>query len=317
MSDAPILVTGASSGIGFACARQLAAGGATPVWIASRDAARTRAAADTINALVGEAAAQALTLDLASLSAVSQFTATAREQLRARGQWLQAIVCNAGVQVAGALSYTTDGFETMFGVNHLAHFLLVQQLMPVLAPDARIVVVSSGTHDPRSIDGRFNAPQFTTPDALAWPERTNTRPMIAIRRYATTKLCNLYFAYELDRRLRRGVYGDEKRGVTVNAYDPGATPGTGLVRDYPGWMQRLWSAPLTARALGVLGLRTYPVDRVGRALARLVTDPMLAGHSGRYFHVETETPSSIESRDMHAAKLLWEASERMTAGFST
>lgn len=309
----PILVTGASTGLGLVCARVLAAEQQRAVWLGSRDPGRTAAAAAQVAEATRNAHVEAMTLDLASLAAVRDFAASVAARVDGQGgRPLAGLVCNAGVQVAGPLTYTVDGFETMFGVNHLGHFLLVRLLLPYLAPDARIVIVSSGTHDPATIDGRFNAPRFTTPSALAWPERPGGVRMSGIRRYATTKLCNLYFAYELDRRLRRGEFGPAAQGIVVNAYDPGATPDTGLVRDYPAWAQAVWQAPVTARLLRLAGLRVYTRERSGAAMARLLTDPTLAGVSGRYFHVEQEMPSSRASRDLAAARLLWDASEAMT-----
>jgi NAD(P)-dependent dehydrogenase (short-subunit alcohol dehydrogenase family) len=298
------IITGGNAGLGYQCARAIAADRAWHIVIASRDAGRAAAAAAQIRAATGNPHIEALPLDLASLASVRAFAAAYGAGPRPP---LAALVCNAGVQVARGISYTADGFETMFGVNHLGHFLLVNLLLGQLAAPARVVVVSSGTHDPRSIDGRFNAPIYRGAAALAWPERPGAPQMIGIRRYATSKLCNLLFAYELDRRLRAAG----RRGITVNAYDPGATPGTGLVRAYPAPVRAIWNSPLTARLLRSLGLRLYDAATSGAAMARLATDPALAGVSGRYFHVQSEAESSPESHDLAKAGELWAASAEM------
>ena len=302
------IITGGNAGLGEQCARTIAADHSWHVVIASRDARRAEAAVAQLTADTANPAIEALPLDLASLASVRAF---AERYAGGSRPPLHALVCNAGIQVAQGISYTTDGFETMFGVNHLGHFLLVNLMLRHLDPPARIVVVSSGTHDPSSIDGRFNAPIYRDALSLAWPERPGAPQMSGIRRYATSKLCNLFFAYELDRRLRASRLSTTAHPITVNAYDPGATPGTGLIRQYPAAVRTFWTAPLTARALRVFGLRVYDVATSGAAMARLVLDPRLSGTSGRYFHVGSEAQSSRESHDPEKARELWEASVSM------
>lgn len=303
-----VIITGGNAGLGEQCARTIAADHSWHVVIASRDAERAQAAAVRLVAATGNPAIKALPLDLASLASVRAFAGGYGRRARPP---LRALVCNAGIQIARGITYTADGFETMFGVNHLGHFLLAHLLLQQLVAPARIVVVSSGTHDPASIDGRFNAPVYRDAPSLAWPERPGAPQMSGIRRYATSKLCNLFFAYELDRRLRESGLSTPARPITVNAYDPGATPGTGLVRQYPAPVRALWTSPLTSRVLRALGLRVYDVATSGAAMARLVLDPALEGVSGRYFHVHAEAPSSRESHDRQRARELWDVSVAM------
>lgn len=303
-----VIITGGNAGLGEQCARTIAADHSWQVVIASRDAERAQVAVTRLIAATGNPTIEALPLDLASLASVRAFAEGYGERTRPP---LQALVCNAGIQIAGGITSTADGFETMFGVNHLGHFLLVHLMLQQFVAPARIVVVSSGTHDPASIDGRFNAPIYRDAPSLAWPERPGAPQMSGIRRYATSKLCNLFFTYELDRRLRESRPSTPARPITVNAYDPGATPGTGLVRQYPAPMRALWASPLTSRVLRALGLRIYDVATSGAAMARLVLDPGLEEVSGRYFHVHAEAPSSRESHDRQKARELWEASVAM------
>src|SRR6478736_270684 len=138
----------------------------------------------------------------------------------------RAVVCNAGVQVVSGERRSADGFELTFAVNHLGHFALVCGLLEQLAHPARIVVVSSDTHDPARRTA-MPTPRYTSADELAMASSEPGEPpqTAGRRRYTTSKLCNLLFAYELDRRL--------DHGVTVNAFDPGLMPGSGLARDYP------------------------------------------------------------------------------------
>ncbi len=167
-------------------------------------------------------------MELSSLSSVRAFGQgfISREDLPP----LRAIVCNAGLQVVGGTSYTEDGFETTFGVNHLGHFLLVNLLLKRLAAPARIVFVSSGTHDPKRRTG-MSAPRYLGAQALAHPhehpdpvEKSEAPGKLGRRRYTTSKLCNVLCSYELDRRLRREGLSTAKAPINVNAFDPGPCP---------------------------------------------------------------------------------------------
>ena len=195
--------------------------------------------------------------------------------------------------------WTEDGVEMTFGVNHLGHFALVQGLLDELAHPARIVVVSSGTHDPSKHTGMPD-PRYTSAVDLAQPraEQVDGR-----RRYTTSKLCNVLFTYELDRRLGHGG-----QGVAVNAFDPGLMPGSGLARDYPPLQRLAWRYLLPAlRVLpGVRSTRTS-----GRYLAALTSDARFDGVSGEYFDGLRPIRSSADSYDRSKALDLWETSERL------
>jgi NAD(P)-dependent dehydrogenase (short-subunit alcohol dehydrogenase family) len=125
------------------------------------------------------------------------------------------------------------------------------------------------------------------------------------RRYTTSKLCNMLFTYELDRRL-----GNGGQGVTVNAFDPGMMPGSGLARDYPPLQRLAWRYLLPAlRVLpGVHSTRTS-----GRNLAGLAIDARFDGVSGQYFDGPRSIRSSADSYDRGKALDLWETSERLHA----
>ncbi|KMO94343.1 SDR family NAD(P)-dependent oxidoreductase [Streptomyces roseus] len=177
------LVTGGNAGIGYFVAEQLSATGATVV-LGSRSPARAEAAADAIRARVAGARVRAVRLDLADLSTL----ATSVESLEV--DRLDAVVHNAGV----ALDHpprreTADGHELMFGTNHLGHFALTRWLMPLLAaaPAARVVTMGSFAAKSERLD----------PDDLQ--SREDYRPK---RTYGRSKLAQMYFGVELDRRLR-------------------------------------------------------------------------------------------------------------------
>lgn len=300
-----VIVTGGNAGLGYQCAKAIAlANAGWHVIIASRDAARSAQAVDALRRESGSQTIGAMPLDLASLASIRAFGADyAHHNLPP----LRALVCNAGVQSAGPMTYTTDGFETTFGVNHLGHFLLTNLLLQHLAPPARIVFVSSGTHDPATLDGRFTPPAYTSAQQLAWPERNGGRTLSGMQRYTTSKLCNILCAYELDRRLRAAGYGTTQPLMSVNAYDPGPVPGTGLIRDWNPLLAYLVKSPL----MRLLGAQISDVVTSGRAMARLVLDPELAAVSGAYFQINQQRRSSAESYDRAKACELWESSAEL------
>jgi NAD(P)-dependent dehydrogenase (short-subunit alcohol dehydrogenase family) len=304
--------------LGLECARSLLL--ASPVWhvvLACRDAERAGAAVDSLREGASSGAkVEAMALDLASLKSVRKFSQELARRLNA-GELppLHALVCNAGVQ--GARALTADGFEMTFGVNHLGHYLLVNLLLPSLTAPARIVVVASGVHDPVQLEGLpasvgVPPPAWNVPAALAKGElgpeaaKDDTNADVG-RRYSTSKLANMYFTYALTPRL--------PAGVTVNAFDPGLMPGTGLAREAPAFLRWLWFAVLP-RMLPVLRLlltkNVHTAKDSGAALARLIHDPELATTTGRYFEGLHEIRSSVASYDEARASELWKDSRALT-----
>jgi NAD(P)-dependent dehydrogenase (short-subunit alcohol dehydrogenase family) len=221
-----VIITGGNSGLGYACARSLLedATGAPPshLILACRDPRRAETAVarlrDEVSGIGSSAQVEAMRLNLASLQSVREFVDEVGHRLDSGNlPPLYALVCNAGVQSGGKQTFTADGFESTFGVNHLGHFLWVNLLLPRLAHPARVVVVASGTHDPALKTG-VPAPAWNDPVALArgelGPLSAKDGPRIMGQRsYSTSKLANVLFSYELARRL--------PAGVTVNAFDPG------------------------------------------------------------------------------------------------
>ena len=295
------IITGGNGGLGYQCARAIAA--AWPQWhviIASRDHAKSEEAVRSIVAATGNSHVAAIELNLESLDSVRRFAA----DLAARAlPPIGAIVCNAGIQTVRELTYTDEGFETTFAVNHLGHFLLVNLLLRHLSDRARIVMVSSGTHNPDQFTG-MPKPDYN--DAISVAKReSGADPGNAGRRaYTTSKLCNVMFAYELSRRLK--AEGHDR--ICVTAFDPGLMPGTRLARDYTPFMKFVWNYALPALRFipGVNG-----VSKSGADLARLVLDPELEGVSGQYFVGRKSVPSSKDSYDERKAAELWESSVSM------
>ncbi|MDE2419738.1 MAG: SDR family oxidoreductase [Gammaproteobacteria bacterium] len=181
LSGKSILITGGNSGLGFQSARLLAAAGGR-VLIACRDASKGEQALKEIRAQVPDAQIEMKILDLADLTSVKQFSS----ELLTTETKLDVLINNAGV-MAPPLQRTKDGFEMQFGTNHLGHFALTGQLLPLLnaAPAPRVVTVSS-------IVNYIGKIQFDDPN---WSKSYS--PWLA---YGQSKLANLMFAQELQRR---------------------------------------------------------------------------------------------------------------------
>jgi len=303
MGEHTVLLTGGNRGLGLECARALVRNDPSlHLVIASRDAVRSQ---ETVASLSGaEARIEARPLDLGSLADVRRFSDALGSDLEAgRLPPLHAAIWNSGVQFS-TCRRSEDGFEATFAINHLGHYLLTHRVLRHLAAPARIVFVSSGTHDPAQTTGMPH-PRYRGARALANPDDDGGDPGPAAfgrRAYTTSKLCNVMCAYELSRRLEASGLSREGEPITVNAFDPGLMPGTGLARDYPGWQKLLWFSVFHL-------LRVLPnvnsVAASGRALARLITDPQLSGTTRRYFEGLREIPSSRESYLEDPARELW------------
>jgi NAD(P)-dependent dehydrogenase (short-subunit alcohol dehydrogenase family) len=184
-----VLVTGGNAGIGYFAAEQLASAGAEVV-IGSRDPAKAEAAAAAIRSQVAGAKVTHVRLDLADLASLEAVDP---------GE-LDAVVCNAGVMLdAPPRRETAAGHELMFGTNHLGHFALVARLMPRLAPDARIVTTGSFAAKSSSLD---------------FADLQSERDYHPKRAYERSKLAQMLFAFELDRRLREA--GSKRLSVVAH-----------------------------------------------------------------------------------------------------
>jgi NAD(P)-dependent dehydrogenase (short-subunit alcohol dehydrogenase family) len=300
MSTRTVIITGANAGLGLECARDLLA--RDDSWHVVLAVRNPELGAAAIAELGSPDRCSVIRCDLASLKSVRAFT----EAFGAAAlPPLHAIVCNAGLQTVES-KLTGDGVEMTFGVNHLGHFALVTGLLDRLVAPARIVVVASGTHDPAKFTGMPN-PNYTSAEELAHPAAD--APAEGRRRYTTSKLCNVLFAYELDRRLGEGA-----KGVTVTAFDPGLMPGSGLARDYSPAQRFVWRfiGPVLRLLPNVNSTRTS-----GSRLAALAVDPAFESVTGRYYEGAKEIRSSADSRDSVKALDLWETSERLVQHVTT
>jgi len=273
------IVTGASSGIGLETAKALAGHGARVV-LAVRDEAKGAAAASTLPA---SAKKEVRPLDLASLDSVRAF---ARDWA---GQPVDLLINNAGVMIP-PLSRTTDGFELQFGTNHLGHFALTNLLLPSIT--GRVVTVSSGAHHSGRIDF----------DDLNWERRRYLR----WRAYGQSKLANLLFTAELQRRLTEA--GSKVRSLAAH-------PGYAATN-----LQSHSGSRLMEFAMGSLGNRILAQDAAAGALPTLyaatadLPGNTFVGPSGfaGLRGAPAPCPRSRAARDPETARRLWQVSETLT-----
>jgi len=294
------IVTGGNTGLGFRCASQLSLDGEKVVILACRDVEAAEPAAEKMRQAGGRV--EVLSLDLAKQASIHAFVKAFRAR---KFPPLAGLVCNAGSQSVSAPTRTAEGYETTFGVNHLGHYLLARLMLPDLAPGARITFVASNVHDPKQKTG-MPAPRYENASALAHDVEPGAEA--GKRRYSTSKLCNIYTAYEFARRLAASP--DRRlQSVRVNAFDPGMMPGTGLAQSYPPVVRFLWHYVLPVLTLFRTNVNTPA--KSGKRLASLAAGSE-GNATGKYFSDGHEAQSSELSHDKAKALELWNSSAEMT-----
>jgi retinol dehydrogenase-12 len=276
LRDKTCVMTGATSGIGLAAAVELAARGARLVLVA-RNPARADDALAAVRARTPDAPVEIVRGYLAKLAEVRD----AADAILARCPQIDVLFNNAGI-VKLKRETTPDGFEAMFGVNHLAYFVMTNRLLDRLraTPNARIVSTASEAH-------RFGG-------ALDFDDLQSERSFGGFKTYGRSKLCNILWTRELARRLAGS-------GVTANCFHPGAVA-TRLGQTDAAWTK------LLSRVLGLFMLSPEQGASTGVFLA---TAPEVANVSGRYFAKSREKKPAAYGQDDAAAKRLWEISESL------
>jgi NAD(P)-dependent dehydrogenase (short-subunit alcohol dehydrogenase family) len=305
-----VLITGGHSGLGLEGAKNLAAMGLNLV-LAGRNLKSIEPVAAELRSAHG-VKVSAIRLDVASLDSVRSAVAVCNSMIASGDiDALQAIVCNAGANFLGKVSYSVDEYEITFATNFLGHFLLVQLLLDHLAENGRVVFVASGTHDPNTRDGRFVG-KAAEADAVALANlgKDGAKPISGGQRYATSKLCMILCAYELDRRLKRSG-----KSIASIAFDPGSIPETGLMRSLPAPLQALTKSSFTRWITRMMGITQGHLDFSGASLAKVAADPGYAQMSGKYLQSNDGSllvaKSSKASYNEASAAKLWDDSRRL------
>ncbi len=267
-----VLITGATSGMGRVTALALATYGATVV-IHGRDADKAKEAVEEIKEETKNPAIYYLLADFEKLDDVRRMAGEFRREFHR----LDVLINNAGA-VFGKRQESADGIELTFQVNYLSHFLLTNMLLDMLRSSApsRIVNISSGVHERGHID---------------FEDLQMTRKYSGQKAYASSKLAEVLFTYELARRL-------EGSGVTCNASNPG------LAKTHLGYDAGLITS-LSKRFVDIFG---KSAEKSAETTIFIATSPELEKVSGKYFEDKEEAESSEMSYNDGAAKRLWEAS---------
>ncbi|WP_033320440.1 SDR family NAD(P)-dependent oxidoreductase [Streptomyces yerevanensis] len=275
------VVTGANTGLGFETARALADHGATVV-LAVRDVDKGRQAAARMS---GDVTVQEL--DLTSLESIR----AAAADLHGTHTGIDLLINNAGV-MNPPKQITRDGFELQFGTNHLGHFaftgLLLDLLLPV--PGSRVVTVSSVAHRIRA--------------AIHFDDLQSERSYSRVAAYGQSKLANLMFTYELQRRLAL-------HGTTISVAAHPGLANTDLMRNSPAVLRVI--APVIAPLI------SHKPDMGALPTLRAATDPDVRGGQyygpdgmGEYRGHPKAVESSPESHDRTVQQRLWTVSEDLT-----
>ena len=294
-----VLITGANSGIGYHAALKLARKGAT-IMLACRNRQRGEDALDRLNTEAPGAHPELVLLDLASLTDVREFVASELAQRRP----LHILINNAGVMAPPQRLETVDGFELQFGTNVLAHFALTGLLMPALEMAAaqcseppRVITIASIAHKRGALD--FDDLQ----------SRENYSPM---KSYAQSKLADLMFAFELDRRLRR----TSSRIMSIAAH-PGVAH-TNLFKGVDGHSSIEKAVrSLLGHAIGIV-LNTDAEGALPTLYAATAPQAVSGGYYGprgfKEMRGDEVVPARIEpqARDESAAAELWQVCQKLT-----
>ncbi len=285
LKEKVILITGATNGIGLAAARDLARMGAQVIGV-GRSPERCEKVQGEIRNLTGNDQVNFLCADLSSQADVRALA----EMVRSRTDRLHVLINNAGVFIARR-EVSVDGIEKTFALNHLGHFLLTNLLFDLLkaggTPDdpARIINVASEAEKGGKLDEAVLLGQTKYQGFQA---------------YASSKLCNIVFTYELDRR-RNGA------SVVANALHPGLVATNFGLDNFKGLLTPV------ADLYRKVSLRFVRSPEKGAdTIVWLASAPETAQFRGLYFYDRKPIRSLPESYDLDAGRKLWELSERLT-----
>lgn len=308
-----VVITGASSGVGLYGAKALAQRG-WHVVMACRDLAKAKSAAESV--AIPQDCYTLLHIDVGSLDSVRQFV----KDFRATGRSLNALVCNAAIYMPLLKEplRSPEGYELSVATNHLGHFLLCNLMLEDLkqspAPDRRLVILGTVTHNPDELGGKIPPrPDLGNLDGFAAGFKApismiDGKKFEPVKAYKDSKVCNVLTMRELHRRYH------EATGITFSSLYPGCVADTPLFRNHYPLFQKLF--PLFQK--NITG-GYVSQDLAGERVALVVADPDYK-QSGAYWSWGNRQKKngksfvqkvSPQARDDEKADRLWQLSEKL------
>ena len=278
-----IIITGANSGLGFETAKKIAKDNNYQIILACRDLEKASVAKDEIIKVSGNENIEVLELDTSSLESVRNFVKT----IENKNIKIYGLINNAGISPMGHDGLSVDGVEIVCATTYLGHFLLTNLLLPYMEDNGKILNVTSDMHNPPG------GIEWKNPEELFHPKENDRR------KYSYSKLCNIYFTYELDEILR-----NVNSNILVNAFNPGM-----MNTNFSGGHN---SKARTRMVKLTMPERVGDLDKSSSALAQLMINDDFKD-TGKYYDRSTNYINSSElSYNIDNRKDLWNKSLLIT-----
>ena len=278
-----IIITGANSGLGFETAKKIANNKDYEVILACRNIDKGNNTKEEIIKETNNQNITVLELDISSLESVRNFV----QEFKKLNKKVYGLVNNAGISSLGHEGNSVDGIEIVCATNYLGHFLLTNLLLPYMEDNAKIFNVTSDMHNPPG------GIEWRDPETLFHPLENDRK------KYSYSKLCNIYFTYELDEILRKN-----NSNILVNAFNPGM-----MNTNFSGGHN---SKARTAMVKLTMPDRLGDLDKSSSSLAKLLVNDEYKD-SGKYYDRSTNYINSSElSYNVENRKDLWDKSISIT-----
>ena len=274
-----IIITGANSGLGFETAKKIAKNKDYEIILACRNVDKANKAKEEIISETNNNNIIVMEIDTSSLESVRNFV----KDFKKLNKKVYGLVNNAGISPMGHDGVSKDGVEIVCATNYLGHFLLTHLLLPYLEENAKIFNVTSDMHNPPG------GMKWIDPELLFHPVENDRK------KYSYSKLCNIYFTYELDEMLRK-----DNSNILVNAFNPGM-----MNTNFSGGHN---SPARTSLVKLTMPERLGDLDKSSSALAELVVNDEYKD-TGKYYDRSINYINSSElSYNVENRKDLWEKS---------